>query len=320
MPAASFPADFLWGVATAGHQNEGDNVDSDTWFLENVTPTVFQDRSGKADERLGAVGVRPRPRRRAWASTPTASRSSGRASSRSRASSRKRRWRTTRRVVDGCLARGLAPIVTFNHFTSPHWFAARGAWLDPEAPELFARYCGVVMDRFGDRIALAVTFNEPDLPEMLTWAELPDFIPELERATLEAASEAAGVEQYRAGNVMLREDFAGMRAGHDGRPPSREGRHQGPPPRPAASGCRSPSSTTSPHPAAKSCGIASAPRSTSTGSSWLATTTSSACRTTSASSTVPTARWPRPRATTSTGWAPRSSPIRSAAPSSTCTR
>ena len=77
--------------------------------------------------------------------------------------------------------------MTFNHFTSPHWFAARGAWLDAEAPELFARYCGVVMDRFGDRIALAVTFNEPDLPEMLTWAGLPDFIAELERATLEAA-------------------------------------------------------------------------------------------------------------------------------------
>ena len=63
MPAASFPADFLWGVATAGHQNEGDNVDSDTWFLENVTPTVFQERSGQGRERVGAVGVRPRPRR-----------------------------------------------------------------------------------------------------------------------------------------------------------------------------------------------------------------------------------------------------------------
>ncbi len=42
------PADFLWGVATAGHQNEGDNVDSDTWFLENVTPTIFREPSGKA--------------------------------------------------------------------------------------------------------------------------------------------------------------------------------------------------------------------------------------------------------------------------------
>ena len=48
MTIPRFPADFLWGVATAGHQNEGDNVTSDTWFLENVTPTIFKDRSGKA--------------------------------------------------------------------------------------------------------------------------------------------------------------------------------------------------------------------------------------------------------------------------------
>ena len=69
------------------------------------------------------------------------------------------------------------------------------------------------MDRFGDRIALALTFNEPDLPEMLTWVDMPDFVVQLQRATLEAASEAAGVERYRAGNVMIREDFAAMRAG-----------------------------------------------------------------------------------------------------------
>src|SRR4051812_24969602 len=39
---------FLWGVATAGHQIEGDNTASDTWFAENVQPTVFRERSGKA--------------------------------------------------------------------------------------------------------------------------------------------------------------------------------------------------------------------------------------------------------------------------------
>ena len=43
-----FPTDFLWGVATAGHQNEGGNTTSDTWFLENVTPTIFAERSGAA--------------------------------------------------------------------------------------------------------------------------------------------------------------------------------------------------------------------------------------------------------------------------------
>jgi beta-glucosidase len=212
MPSASFPADFLWGVATAGHQNEGDNTTSDTWFLENVTPTVFQDRSGKATngwelwesdlDIVAGLGLNAYRFSVEWARIePVEGEFSEEALDHYEA------------IVDGCLSRGLAPIVTFNHFTSPHWFAARGAWLDAEAPELFARFCGVVMDRFGDRIRLAVTFNEPDLPEMLTWAGLPDFIPELERATLEAASAAAGVERYRAGNVMLREDFAGMRAG-----------------------------------------------------------------------------------------------------------
>ncbi|MFE4724558.1 glycoside hydrolase family 1 protein [Microbacterium sp. NPDC056736] len=212
MPAASFPADFLWGVATAGHQNEGDNVHSDTWFLENVTPSVFQDRSGKATngwelwesdlDLVAGMNLNAYRFSVEWARVePTEGELSEEALAHYEA------------VVDGCHARGLAPIVTFNHFTSPHWFAARGAWLDPEAPELFARYCGAVMDRFGDRIRLAVTFNEPDLPEMLTWADLPSFVADLERATLAAASAAAGVERYRAGNVMLPEDFAAMRAG-----------------------------------------------------------------------------------------------------------
>jgi hypothetical protein len=33
-------------------------------------------------------------------------------------------------IVDTCLDQGLAPVVTFSHFTSPHWFAMRGAWLE----------------------------------------------------------------------------------------------------------------------------------------------------------------------------------------------
>lgn len=212
MTPDSFPHEFLWGVATAGHQNEGDNVDSDTWFLENVAPTVFQDRSGKAAngwelwetdlDLVAGMGLNAYRFSVEWARVePSEGEFSDEALDHYDA------------LVDGCLARGLSPIVTLNHFTSPHWFAMRGAWLDPDAAELFARYCGVVMDRLGDRIALAVTFNEPDLPEMLTWAGLPPFIADLERATLAAAGEKAGVERYRAGNVMLREDFAGMRTG-----------------------------------------------------------------------------------------------------------
>ena len=44
-------------------------------------------------------------------------------------------------------------MVTYNHFTSPHWFARRAGWLDAPAPAVFARYCDVVVERFGDGIA-----------------------------------------------------------------------------------------------------------------------------------------------------------------------
>jgi hypothetical protein len=43
---AAVSSDFLYAVATAGHQNEGGNTTSDTWFLEHVTPTVFREPSG----------------------------------------------------------------------------------------------------------------------------------------------------------------------------------------------------------------------------------------------------------------------------------
>jgi len=165
----TFPAGFLWGVASAGHQIEGDNSTSDTWFAEQVTPTVFREPSGKAcdgyrlwreDVDLAAgMGLSAYRFSVEWARVEP---EEGRFD--------ERELDHYEAIVDECHARGLAPLVTYNHFTSPHWFAARGAWLDEAAPDLFARYVGVVMDRFGDRIRLAVTFNEPDLPEMLTWA------------------------------------------------------------------------------------------------------------------------------------------------------
>ncbi|RFA08214.1 beta-glucosidase [Subtercola boreus] len=208
----TFAPDFLWGVATAGHQVEGDNNTSDTWFLEHVTPTIFRDPSGRAcnswelwqtDLDLAAgMGLNAFRFSVEWARIePSPGEFSEEALAHYEA------------LIDGCLARGLAPVVTFSHFTSPHWFAARGGFLDPESADLFARYCGIVMDRFGDRIALAVTFNEPNLCQMLSWANLPPFIADLERATLEAAARAAGVSCYRVGNVMLPEDFAAMTEG-----------------------------------------------------------------------------------------------------------
>ncbi len=217
MTDLSFPSDFLWGVAHAGHQVEGDNSDSDTWYAEQVTPSVFHEPSGKAcnswelwreDIDLAkGMGLNAYRFSVEWARVePVEGTFSASALDHYEA------------IVDRCLEVGLAPVVTFNHFTAPHWFAMRGSWLDPEAPTLFARYCDAVMERFGDRIAYAVTMNEPNLARLLSWLDLPEFVRGLERATLEAATVATGVPRYRLANVMLPEEMDamadGLTAGH----------------------------------------------------------------------------------------------------------
>jgi beta-glucosidase len=212
MTARPFPDGFLWGVASAGHQCEGDNVTSDTWFAERVQPTVFREPSGRAcngyelwreDVDLAAgMGLNAYRFSVEWARVEPVEGEFNQAALEHYGA-----------IVDRCHERGMSPVVTFSHFTSPHWFAGRGLWLDPEAPAFFARYCERVMKVLGDRIDWAVTLNEPNLPRLLTWIDLPEFVRDLERATLLAASRAAGVERYRLGNVVLPEELDAMAAG-----------------------------------------------------------------------------------------------------------
>ena len=45
-----FPAGFLWGAATAAHQVEGDNTNSDWWAFELKRATPCKEPSGNAIE------------------------------------------------------------------------------------------------------------------------------------------------------------------------------------------------------------------------------------------------------------------------------
>jgi len=213
----TFPQGFRWGVATSGHQTEGGNTGSDTWFLEHVRPTVFREPSGLACngyelwredvDLVTGLGLDAYRFSVEWARVePAEGEFSAEALAHYRA------------IADRCVAAGIAPVVTYNHFTAPHWFARRGGWLDPQAPALFARYCGLVTEHLGEAVTWAVTLNEPNLPRLLSWFPIPAATRELERATLAAASEQAGVPSYRVGNVVLPEEMDaiadGMAAGH----------------------------------------------------------------------------------------------------------
>jgi beta-glucosidase len=217
MSVRPFPAGFVWGAATSGHQTEGGNSGSDTWFAELVQPTVFKEPSGMACnsyelwredvDLVAGMGLNAYRFSVEWARIEPSDGTFDDAELAHYGA-----------VIARCRELGLAPVVTLNHFTCPHWFAMRGGWLAPDAARLFARYCGRVIDAIGQDIAYAVTMNEPNLARLLTWIQLPDVVRYLERATLEAAGKAAGVTTYRLANVMLPEEMdamaAGMTAGH----------------------------------------------------------------------------------------------------------
>lgn len=65
-----------------------------------------------------------------------------------------------KKVVKALRDRGIEPMVTLWHFTNPIWFAEKGGWLNPKAPEYFTRYAKYVVDNLKNEVGLWITFNE----------------------------------------------------------------------------------------------------------------------------------------------------------------
>jgi len=201
-----FPKDFVWGVAAAGHQIEGFNTQSDLWFCELQQPSVFQEPSGIACDSynrwaedldiIKEIGVNTYRMSIEWARIQPSEDTFDDAE-----------FAHYEAILDGCIKRGLKVNLTMNHFASPHWFAMKAGWLNPQAPALFAKYCAEVTKRLGHKVDYIVTFNEPNLPKLLSFMDLPPIVQELNKLTMEGAAKNAGVEKYRTSNVMLEEDY-----------------------------------------------------------------------------------------------------------------
>ncbi|NML05874.1 family 1 glycosylhydrolase [Sphingomonas sp. G-3-2-10] len=207
--SAKFPKGFLWGAATAGHQVEGNNVNSDLWLLENIKPTVFTEPSGDAVnsfelwrtdlDLVKSLGLNSYRFSLEWARIePEPGRFSIAMLDHYKA------------MIDGCHARGLTPMVTFNHFTSPRWFAAAGGWTNPQAPELFARFCDRAARHLAGGIGYAMTLNEPNLLRLLRSVGLPAPVIDAQRAMLAAAAKVTGTPKFGAANVANAEDVDTM--------------------------------------------------------------------------------------------------------------
>ncbi len=168
VPNPSFPKGFLWGAATAAHQVEGNNINSDLWVLEHLQPTVFQDPSGDACDHYHRYADDIRMLARFGFNTYRFSIEWARIEP-ERGFFSNAELDHYRRMLDTCHQNQLKPMVTFHHFTAPRWFAGMGGWENRESVELFARYCERASGRLGDLISFATTFNEPNIPMLFRW-------------------------------------------------------------------------------------------------------------------------------------------------------
>ena len=201
----AFPKGFLWGAATAGHQVEGNNVNADVWLLENIKPTIFAEPSGDADNSFEL-----------WQTDLDLAKSLGLNSYRfslewPRIEPEQGLWSIAmldhyKRIIEGCRVRGLTPIVTFNHYTTPRWFAARGGWTASDSAELFTRFCDRAARHLAGGIGYATTLNEPNIMRILSFVLPPQFV-DGQRAMLAAAARACGTTRFAAGNAVNPEDI-----------------------------------------------------------------------------------------------------------------
>lgn len=183
------PPGFLWGTAISAYQSEGGNTNSDAWLMENLKPSMFRERSGDAcdsyhryeEDFAIAAGLGFNCHRFGieWARIEP---SEGHFSN--------AELDHYARMLEACRARGLSPMVTLNHFTTPLWFAQRGGFEVADAPALFARYCGRVAERLGGLIDRVTTFNEANIRLLVDMMpQYSQFAP-VAQAAIAAAAEA----------------------------------------------------------------------------------------------------------------------------------
>ena len=64
-------------------------------------------------------------------------------------------------LIDECIRQGVEPFVTLHHFDTPLKYFQNGHWLNRELIDKFVDYAKICFEAFGDRVKKWATFNEP---------------------------------------------------------------------------------------------------------------------------------------------------------------
>ncbi len=165
--AACFPANFLWGAATAAYQIEGatreDGRGLSIWdrfsaIRGNVaggdTGDVATDHYHLMEDDVDLMSTLSLGSYRFSVAWPRIlPEGTGAVNSRG--------LDFYDRLVDTLCGRGITPIATLYHWDLPLALQDHGGWLDRDTALAFADYAEAVLRRLGDRVSGWITLNEP---------------------------------------------------------------------------------------------------------------------------------------------------------------
>jgi len=214
MPEATFafPADLKWGVATAAHQNEGNNTNNDWWDWEQQPGRIKEGHTSaracnwwsaaEADfDRAAELGLNSLRLSVEWSRLePSPGEFDDEALGR------------YYEMLAELRSRGIEPMVTLHHFTNPRWLVELGGWENKETINLFARFARHVVRGLGKQCDLWCTINEPNVYAFMGYLE-GGFPP--------------GRSDFRAGMAVLRNLLSAHAAAygaiHEAQPHARVG-------------------------------------------------------------------------------------------------
>ncbi|MBD3421830.1 MAG: family 1 glycosylhydrolase [Chitinivibrionales bacterium] len=157
LPDTSFPPGFLWGSATAGHQIEGDNINSQLWPLE---------QSGRKPQPSGKACNHWELYRQDIELTKQLGHRAYRMSiewSRIEPQQGIRDEHALARYIDMLTLlneRDITPWVTLHHFTHPQWFEELGAFHNRKNLACFERHLDYLVPRISDLVGGWNVINE----------------------------------------------------------------------------------------------------------------------------------------------------------------
>ena len=159
---ARFEKDFLLGAATAAHQVEGNNTNSDNWAQEQMAHSSFVEPSGDACDHYNRYEEDIQLMAKAGLNAYRFSIEWARIEPEEGVFSEKE-TQHYRDVIRCCKENGLTPIVTLHHFTSPVWLIRKGGWEADTTPADFARYARYIAEQYGSELQYICTINEANM-------------------------------------------------------------------------------------------------------------------------------------------------------------